>query len=67
MAVSDKDVWIAANQLIKMFGEDASLIAAQRADKAIEAGDPFNEKLWTRVTAAVRELQRSPSNEEALN
>lgn len=65
--MEDRDIWIAANQLIKMFGDDAELMAARRADKAIEMGDPFNEGLWIRVAKAVRELRRNHNEIDALN
>ena len=54
--VSDLDVWRAANQMLKMFPEDAELSAAQRADKALEMGDVFNLNLRSRVTMAIHPL-----------
>lgn len=36
---SERDVWAAANQLIKVRGQDAALFAAMRADNALAAGD----------------------------
>src|ERR1700722_11826716 len=37
------DIWRAAQQLIKMYGSEAGLAAAERADKAIDQGDPEGE------------------------
>jgi hypothetical protein len=54
--VSEIDVRRAANQLIWQFPEDPVLEAAQRADRAYEAGDMFNFRLWTRITKAVGQL-----------
>lgn len=66
--VDERDIWSAASQMVKLFGNNAELMAAQRADRALEAGDTFNERLWKRVTLAVRNLQRChPSGEEQLN
>jgi len=66
--VTEIEIWRAAAQMIKMFGDEAELMACQRADGAIDQGDAFNEKLWTRVAAAVKELQRqAPTSGEPLN
>lgn len=66
--VTEIEVWRAAAQMVRMFGDDAEIMACQRADGAIDQGDAFNEKLWTRVAAAVKELQRQKPNAcEPLN
>ncbi len=66
--VSDADVWRAAHQMLKMFSGEAWLTAAQRADKALEIGDMFNFELWTRITSAVEELERTkPKDGEPVN
>jgi hypothetical protein len=52
------DIWRAAAQLIKMFGDDAELTAAQRAHGAIDQGDPEGERVWKQFMAAVRDLQQ---------
>jgi hypothetical protein len=44
---------------VKMFGDEASLLAAQRADKAIDQGDPKGERVWQQIMRAVDELQRN--------
>ena len=50
--------------MIEMYGDGAELAAAQRADKAIEQGDPEGERVWKAVLTAVKDLQRiKPSNE----
>jgi len=62
------DIWRAAQQLIKMYWSEAGLAAAQRADKAIDQGDPEGERVWVRITRAVAELSRqTPSGGEELN
>lgn len=66
--MEDRDIWAAAQKILELYPEGAEMAAAQRADAAIAAGDPFNEKLWTRVLAAVRELQRQkPTASEQVN
>ena len=56
--VENIEIWRAANQLVKRFGEDAGLEAALRADAALELGDRFNFNLWTQINGAVSGLQR---------
>ena len=34
MTVTDIDIWRAANLLVKRHGDDAAIVAAQRADRA---------------------------------
>jgi hypothetical protein len=66
-AVSDSDVWAAANQLIRMCPDDPEFEAAQRSDAALADGDVFNARLSARVLAAVQELRCQKSSGEALN
>lgn len=62
------DIWRAAQQLIKMYGDGAELAAAQRADKAIDQGDPEGETVWKRILRAVQELRRpKPRPDEPIN
>jgi hypothetical protein len=56
--VNDLDIWRAAKILIDAHGENASLEAAQRADWAIQEGNPEAESVWIRVPEAVEALQR---------
>jgi hypothetical protein len=42
---SDLDIWRAANLLIKRHGEDAVIVAAQRADELLAKGDVEGERL----------------------
>jgi hypothetical protein len=65
--VSEIDVWRAANQLMRQFPEDPVLEAAQRADRAYEAGDMFNFRLWTRITKAVGQLLDKRPDRTPLN
>ena len=58
MPVSDLDIWRTAKILIDAHGENASLEAAQRADWAIQDGNPEAESVWMRVLKAVEALQR---------
>jgi triphosphoribosyl-dephospho-CoA synthetase len=37
--IDDLDIWRAANLLIKRYGPDAAVMAAQRADELLAVGD----------------------------
>jgi hypothetical protein len=41
-----------------MYGDDAELAAAKRADEALDQGDVDGERLWKRIKSAVSELTR---------
>ncbi len=48
--------------------EDAALAAAQRADAMLEKGSVDGQRVWKRVLAAVKEIQRQePEEGEAVN
>ena len=65
---SDLDVYRTANVLVKHYGEDAALEAAQRADAMLERGCLDGQRVWKRVLAAVKEIQRQELREgEAVN
>lgn len=53
----DIDIWRAANLLIRQHGEDAEIVAAQRADQMLERGDPEGRVVWLRIRRAIAELQ----------
>jgi hypothetical protein len=56
--VADLDIWRAANLLVKRHGEDAAIVAAQRADELLAAGDMEGEIVWKRIVGAVSDLLR---------
>ena len=65
---SDLDVYRTANVLVKHYGEDAALEAAQCADAMLEKGSLDGQRVWKRVLAAVKEIQREvPEEGEAVN
>jgi hypothetical protein len=62
------DIYRTANVLVKHYGEDATLEAAQRADAMLEKGSLDGQRVWKRVLAAVKEIQRKePEEWEAVN
>jgi hypothetical protein len=65
---SDLDIYRTASVLIREHGEDATLEAAQRADAMLEEGAIDGQRVWKRVLAAVKEIQRQePREGEAVN
>ena len=57
--VEEIEIWRAANQFVKRYGEDARIEAAKRIDAMLEAGDLDGAAVWKRIFKAVEELQRA--------
>jgi hypothetical protein len=57
--VEEIDIWRAAQQLVKRYGQGAYLAACQRGDAALEQGDREGFQVWQRVSMAVHELERT--------
>ena len=53
--ISDRDIWAAANEVIKS-QNDPIWFTVQRYDALLEAGDMEGCVVWRRIEAAVREL-----------
>ncbi len=54
--ITDLEIFRAANQLVKRYGQDAELEAAQRADAMLEAGDLGGQRVWQRILKAIDDL-----------
>lgn len=63
---SDLDIWRAAGLLIKRHGQDAALVAAQRADELLARGDTEGQTVWKRIARACEELRRGEPREDEL-
>ena len=62
------NVWSAANVLVRDYGEDAEIIAAQQADALLAAGDVEGQRAFKAIAKAVGDLLRKkPCEGEALN
>ncbi len=57
----DIDIWRAANLIMKQHGENAEILAAQRADLMLERGDREGRFVWLRIRRAIAELQAAPT------
>jgi hypothetical protein len=53
----DRDIWITANEMIKLHGEDAAIQAAIRADGMQLLGDEQGYATWKQVVDAINELR----------
>jgi hypothetical protein len=54
---SDFDIWRGATLLVKEHGEDAAIVASQRADQMLDRGDRDSQLVWLRIRRAIAELQ----------
>ena len=62
------DIWRAAAQMVKLYGEGASFTAATRADALLDQGDTEGCHVWQRIVAAIGELGRhEPRDGEGVN
>ena len=58
MAVSDRDIYASASLLIREHGSEAHSIARNRAEELKTVGDEAGYAAFTRIVAAINELQR---------
>jgi hypothetical protein len=61
--IAQVDVWRAANALVKQHGEDAVIIAAQRADALLAEGDVEGQRVFKEIVKAINELKRTKPDE----
>jgi len=62
------DTWRAADMMLKLYGEDAMLRAAMRADALLDQGDTVGFFAWKRIARAIDDLERRrPASGERVN
>ncbi len=59
---TNADHFAAAAELQKLFGSDANLRAAMRADKALDEGDTDGFHFWKNVEGALRPRAHEQQN-----
>ena len=59
--VPDRDIWRAANLLIREHRGEAEIVAARRADEMLGRGDRDGQMVWLRIRQAIIELQAVPA------
>jgi hypothetical protein len=69
MTIAEIDCWHAADLLVKRHGgPDAAIVAAQRADECLAAGDMEGRAIWRQIVEAILELLRgAPREGEHVN
>jgi hypothetical protein len=66
--ISDLDIWRSTNALIKQHGDDAALIAAQRADELLAKGNIEGQRVFKKIVKAINELQKNqPGESDRVN
>ena len=58
IGMEDIDTWRAAEQMRTLYGADAAIHPAMRADNLMDQGDIEGFDMWKRVAAALNELER---------
>jgi hypothetical protein len=58
--IPDRDIWRAANLVIREHRADVEVVAARRADEMLERGDRDGQLVWLRIRRAIVELQAAP-------
>ncbi len=54
--ITDLEIFRAARQMTKRYGQDAGIEAALRLGAMIEASDPEGQRVWQRTLKAIDEL-----------
>ena len=65
--ISERDIYIAANILVKRYGDDAATQAAMRADVLAAENDLDGQREWIRIMEAVKTLQRTRAPDDMVN
>lgn len=59
--LSDKEIWIAANQMIQSHKAEAEVKAQLRAKQMQVVGDMDGRRIWLQVVAVIKMLQNTES------
>ena len=60
MAISDLDIYRAANLLIERHGNEAMFEATKMIDTMLSNGDLEGRAVWRRIKQAITDLQATP-------
>ena len=58
--IHDRDIWRAANLLIREHKAEAEIAATRRADEMLERGDRDGHLVWHSIRQAIVELEAMP-------
>ena len=53
----DIDIYRAANEYIKRYGNDATVLASMKADEMLERGSMEGRSMWLQIIRVIDELQ----------
>lgn len=59
--MTEREIWTAAGILIENYGEQAAIVAAQRADEFLASGDMDGRRVWIRVMKAAASMIDVPA------
>jgi hypothetical protein len=59
----DREIYLAAQAMIRRHGADAAIQAAMRADELMQRGDLDEQRVWLQIVRAIEELQRNTPSE----
>ena len=55
--MDDRDIWLSAKRLVDLYGEDATIHAAMRADELLAQGDMDGAAVWRQIITTINGLQ----------
>jgi len=58
--IPDRDIWRAANLLIREHGVDAEVVAARRADEMLDRGDRDGQLVWLGIRRRSSNCKQCP-------
>ena len=61
------DIWRAADMMMRLYGVDATVKAALRADAFLDQGDTEGFFVWKRIARAIDDLGRRANANETRN
>lgn len=56
--IASTDIWRAAHMMVELYGDEATIKAAMRADALLGEGDTEGFFLWKRIARAIDDLSR---------
>lgn len=65
--MSENDVWRDAHLVMKNHGDEATLVAAMRAEALLANGDTAGCSRWMKISRAIRELRFAPNDGDMLH
>jgi hypothetical protein len=61
--LSEREIYLAAQAMIRRYGDEADVQAAIRADELMAAGDMEGQRTWLRIVQAIETLRKDAPGE----